>query len=392
VLFCSLLLAACSLRPPDACSYLANAVDSVPGGAVFLASYPSAHIDQLRGIAFLYDNALAAIALVGCREPQKAARIGDAILFALDHDRYWHDGRLRNAYVAGPVGADEPVKLAGWWDKAQNKWVEDRYQVGSDSGNMAWAILALLALDNASGDHRYRNGAVRIAGWLTRFATSKYPGGFTGGTYAYEPAPQIEHWKSTEHNSDLAAAFLGLAQATHDARWLSGARNAEGFVAAMWDAGCRCFAAGTGEDGASRNNLLALDAQIFPLLAVPGAMEKYKAVLAAVRNKLADNGGVAYAITKGGLWTEGTAQFALAERLSGSRSGAGALMRALDRLRTENGSYFAADTGSLPTGIALDTDPAQTRAYFHLPHLGATAWVTLAEQAHNPFAQTGKSP
>jgi hypothetical protein len=91
------------------------------------------------------------------------------------------------------------------------------------------------------------------------------------------------------------------------------------------------------------------------------------------------------------LWTEGTAQFALAERLSGSRR-AGALMRALDRLRTENGSYFAADTGSLPTGIALDTDPAQARAYFHLPHLGATAWVALAEQAHNPFAHTETTP
>jgi hypothetical protein len=391
-LLCFIPLAACSAQPPDACSDLASAIDSVPGGAVFLASYPTAKIDQLGGTAFLYDNALAAIALIGCREPQKAARIGDAILFALDHDRYWHDGRLRNAYVAGPVGADEPVKLAGWWDKVQNKWVEDRYQVGSDSGNLAWAILALLALDRASSDHRYLNGAVRIAGWLTRFRTNKYPGGFTGGTFGYEPLPQIEHWKSTEHNSDLAAAFYGLAQATHDTRWLGGARGAQSFVEAMWSADCNCFAAGTGEDGASRNDFLALDAQIFPLLATPGVMKKYAAVFATISNKLSDDGGVSYGVAKGGLWTEGTAQLALAQELSGSGDAAARLIKALGRLRTADGSYYAADIKDLPTGFGLDTNPAQSRQYFHLPHLGATAWVALAEKGYNPFVVIDKAP
>ena len=38
------------------------------------------------------------------------------------------------------------MKLSGWWDDKQNRWVEDPYQVGSDTGNMAWAMLALLAL------------------------------------------------------------------------------------------------------------------------------------------------------------------------------------------------------------------------------------------------------
>jgi len=391
-MLCTFVLAACSPRPPDACSYLANAVNSVPGDAVFLASYPTANIDQLRGTAFLYDNALAAVALVGCGERQKAARVGDAILFALDHDRYWHDGRLRNAYLAGPVGRDNPIKLAGWWDKARNKWVEDRYQVASDSGNMAWAVLALLAVDRATGDHKYLGGAVRIANWLTRFRTNKYPGGFTGGTFAYEPAPQIEHWKSTEHNSDLAAAFSGLAWATHDPRWLSQARGSEEFVAATWSADCRCFAAGTGEDGATRNNLLALDAQIFPLLAVPGAARKYAGVYATIRNRLSDDGGVSYGIRKGGLWTEGTAQLALAEKLSGSENAAGALIKTLGRLRAANGSYYATNTKDLPTGFVLDTDPAQARQYFRLPHLGATAWVALAEEGYNPFTQANRLP
>jgi hypothetical protein len=50
----------------------------------------------LQGAAFLYDKAVAAIAPVACDKPKDAAQIGDAILAALERDRYWHDARLRN--------------------------------------------------------------------------------------------------------------------------------------------------------------------------------------------------------------------------------------------------------------------------------------------------------
>jgi hypothetical protein len=33
----------------------------------------------------------------------------------------------------------------------------------------------------------------------------------------------------------------------------------------------------------------------------------------------------------------------------------------------------------------LATDPLQPRLYFRLPHLGAVAWVALAERGFNPF-------
>src|SRR5580704_10426909 len=159
---------------PTACAYLSNSMDTRSSGPLFLASYPTVKSGPLQGAAFLYDNAVAAIALVACGETRKSARIGDAILTALDHDRYWHDGRLRNGYLAGPIGPG-PVKLAGWWDKKQNMWVEDRYQVGSDNGNMAWAILALLALDKTATDHRYLDGAVRIGDWVTQWRSRRGP-------------------------------------------------------------------------------------------------------------------------------------------------------------------------------------------------------------------------
>lgn len=374
---------------PTACGYLSSYAQAQSSGPVFLASFPTVKSGPLQGAAFLYDNAVAAIALVACDKSKDAAQIGDAFLAALDRDRYWHDGRLRNGYLAGPIGPGA-VKLAGWWDAKQNMWVEDRYQVGSDSGNMAWAILALLALDHATGDHRYRDGARRIGEWIRQWRGKSEPGGFTGGTFAHEPAPVVNSWKSTEHNTDLAAAFSGLARATGDDAWLAEARAAESFVYAMWRPTCGCFAVGTIEDGKTPNLYLALDAQTWPLLAIPEAATRYKA--ATAQAKLRDGEGFAYSEAKEGLWTEGTAQVALLMKLSGREEEADRLMKAVEAMRTPDGSYYAASTRQLPTGFMLETDPTQPRQYFHIAHLAAVSWVAIAQQRYNPFTGTNALP
>lgn len=374
---------------PAACAYLSSYTEAQSSGPVFLASFPTVKSGPLQGAAFLYDNAVAAIALVACDNPKKAAQIGDAILAALERDRYWHDGRLRNGYLAAPVGPG-PVKLAGWWDAQQNMWVEDRYQVGSDNGNMAWAILALLALDRATEDHRYRDGAVRIGNWIRQWRSSIGPGGFTGGTFAHEPAPVVNAWKSTEHNTDLKAAFTGLAGATGDDSWVADARTAENFVRAMWRPACGCFAVGTTGDGKTPNLYLALDAQTWPLLAIPNAAVNYKAAMAPT--SLRDGDGFAYSEAKEGLWTEGTAQVALLMKLSGRQEQADRLMKAVEAMRTPDGSYYAASTKKLPTGFMLETDPTQPRQYFHIGHLAAVSWVAMAQQNYNPFTGTNALP
>jgi hypothetical protein len=374
---------------PTACAYLSSSMDAESLKPVFLASYPTVKSGPLEGAAFLYDNAVATIALIACDKTKNAVQIGDAILAALDRDRYWHDGRLRNGYLAGPIGPG-PVKLAGWWDAKQNMWVEDRYQVGSDNGNMAWAILSLLALDRATGDHRYRDGAVRIGGWIKQWRGKSSPGGFTGGTFAHEPAPLVEAWKSTEHNTDLAAAFRSLAQATGDKAWLGEASAAQNFVRAMWRPKCGCFAVGTTEDGKTRNLYLALDAQIWPLLAIPGGAARYKAAIA--QSKLRDGDGFAYSEAKEGLWTEGTAQVALLLELSRRDDEVVGFMKALDAMRAPDGSYYAASTRELPTGFMLETDPNQPRQYFHIAHLAAASWVAIAQMRYNPFTRTNALP
>ncbi|HEY4943196.1 MAG TPA: hypothetical protein VII56_17330 [Rhizomicrobium sp.] len=367
---------------PSPCTYLTTQINAAPPGPVFLVSYPTAGDGPLKDTAFLYDNAAAAIALVGCNEVPRARRIGDAILIAQNYDRYWHDGRLRDAYLAGAVS--KPVKLSGWWDPIQNRFFEDAYQTASDNGNMAWAMLALLALDRVTNDPRYRAGALRIGTWVERWRDRRGAGGFTGGTFGEEPSPLVLHWKSTEHNTDLAAAFRALAETTGDKHWLEPARAAEGLVRAMWRPMCNCFAVGSGEDGVTPNTLLALDAQIWPLLAL-GNAAPYRAVLATVQQQLSQSGGYAYSEAREGLWTEGTGQMALLAALSGRREEAAALNRVIATMRTPDGAYYASNRSALPTGFMLQTDPTKAREYFHTRHLAAAAWAALAERRFNPF-------
>jgi hypothetical protein len=80
---------------------------------------------------------------------------------------------------------------------------------------------------------------------------------------------------------------------------------AQGFVRAMWTPGCDCFAAGTSADGMTKNRLLALDATIWHLLALPGAAARYGSALATARSRLREDGGFAYSEAKEGLWTPG---------------------------------------------------------------------------------------
>lgn len=378
------LLSVAPAMAADACATLARQVDQAGRGAVLVASWPAATDKALKNVAFLYDNAAAALALTGCGDIAHAARIGDALLAALDHDRFWTDGRLRNGYLAGTLA--NPVKLGGWQEGAN--WAEDGYQSGSDTGNLAWAMLALLGLHQAGAGEKYLRGALRIAAYVEKSYSAP---GFTGGTFGGEPKPQQNTWKSTEHNIDLAAAFTRLAEATHDPHWTMRAAQARGLVAVMWDRRCNCFAAGTGLDGKTPNPFLALDAQLWPLLALPGGVGRYGAALTSARAKMTVNGGFTYSEAGNAVWTEGTAQAALLAALMRQPQQATRLLAAVERNRAPGGSYFAADHQT-DTGFRLDTDPAQARTYFHMPHLGALAWAALAQQQFNPFTGTKALP
>ncbi|HKT30111.1 MAG TPA: hypothetical protein VJR68_18235, partial [Dyella sp.] len=167
----------------------------------------------LRSAAFTYDNALAVIALLACGKPQQAERIGEALRLASINDT-----RLRDAYRAGIIKGDRPLPNR-WWDAKRKRWIDaahdysSAYQDGTSCGNVAWAALALLALHDATGDTRWRDAALHLAGWVVaNAADARGAGGFNGGIEAYLLVPKKALWKSTEHNIDLTALFDWLAR------------------------------------------------------------------------------------------------------------------------------------------------------------------------------------
>ncbi|NEU11417.1 hypothetical protein G3T14_04665 [Methylobacterium sp. BTF04] len=377
------------------CAALARAVDATGAaktGPVFLVSYEpgpgEAELDPaLRHSAFTYDNALAAIALVACGDVPRARRIGDALLHGLTHDRTFGDGRIRNAYRAGPVG-DGAALLPGWWDAKQNLWAEDSYQDGTATGNVAWAALSLLTLDEATQEPAYRAGAERLLGWITANATdSRFPAGFSGGVDGFDPSQTRLHWKSTEHNLDVHAVATWLHRHDGDPAQATVAATARGFLDAAFVADPGLFRLGTTPEGALQPvTHVALDTQVWPLVGVVNPPEAWSKAMAYAEHHLSVPGGFDFNEDRDGLWVEGTAQAALTLRALGHADAARRLLDGLKAQIAPSGYLFATNVARLTTGIAIG--PASHEAdfyYYRRPHLGATAWAVLAALAWNPF-------
>jgi hypothetical protein len=384
-----------------ACSALSSRVAAISGDdPVFLRSYDAGsgegpNPEPALNAAFTYDNALAAIALRACGDLDAARRIGAALLAASEEDRSGEAGRLRNAYRPGPVH-ETPVPPMGWWSEADQRWDEDPYQVGSATGNLAWAALALLTIGEASRDSEYTDGAARIATWAAKATADDHvPAGFNGGLYGYDDKAEPLGWKSTEHNVDLAAMFDWLARLQPQAGWQAKAQRARDFVTALWDPELGRFWVGTLPDGVSINRANSgLDAELWPLL-LADAPTEWQGALAYAEHNHAARPGFDFNDDRDGVWWEGTAQAALVYRALGRGEQADRLLKALARRFSPGGLLWATDAARITTGLALS--PSSTTDdfyYFRLPHLGATAWAALAARGWNPFtgAPVGKGP
>jgi hypothetical protein len=356
---------------------------------------------RFRNMAFTYDNALALIAFLADGSPdslRRARLIGDAFVYATQHDRSFDDGRLRDGYAAGdlvlppgwtPNGRVGTVSIPGFFDEPNQTFVEVG-QGGISTGNDAWALLALLGLFKATGDVRYLNAGLGLAAFIRTFRadTGTYQG-FRGGLANPEaPTPTAVSYASTEHNLDVAAAFATLACLTGDSSWSADAAHAASFVAAMWDEARGCNLAGT-LDPDIRNQLsgqLPSDTQSWAVLAQPDALVRHPGLLACVEShhRTADLGfsGVDFNDDKDGVWFEGTGHLAVAYAEARQTQAAADLQLTLRQAQATapwgdaNGTAAASHDG-VSSGFDF--------VLFRRLHIGATAWNVFAQLGYNPF-------
>jgi hypothetical protein len=376
------------------CAPLADAVTSQAAGgkAVFVRSYEHGADESslpagLASSAFVYDNALAVIALVACGNASSATTIGNALSLAARNDRTFKDGRVRNAYRAGPVGEGAPA-LPGWWDGKQNIWAEDPAQDGSSTGNVAWAALALLTLHQATKQESFLADAEHLIDWIIANVSSG--SGFRGGFHGYDPQQVKLTWISTEHNVDVYAAATWLFRLTNQQKYADAASQARQFLGRAFNV--NYFLLGTKPDGSLADpGMLALDVQLWPWMAIPDAPAQWRSALNFAATHLAVKGGFDFNADRDGLWVEGTAQASLAYRIAGDPRRSAQLLVTLEAERTASGLLNATREARVSTGLSIDPTGTGTEPdffYFRRPHLGATAWATLAALAWNPFTGT----
>ena len=388
------------------------AIDSAnnPGGATFYLDNIQYHVDRrerprflvsfetlnqlepdryLRNVAFIYDNALALIAFLKKGDQDavhRAKLIADAFLLAQQHDVYYSDGRLRNAYMAGDLldHVSGTARLPGWWDELQGQWVEDELQVSTHTGNVAWVIIALINYYQSQGGQGYLDAAIRMAEWIVNNTyDDRGNGGFTGGYQGWQPTPQKILWKSTEHNIDCYVAFSLLLSVTIDSRWETYANHARQFVESMWNNANNHFWTGTDLDGITPvETTIPIDVQAWAVL----AFNDYFSSLtwAEQHGKTSDGGFTGFDFNNDvdGVWFEGTAQMVVAYQAANLPDVANALLEQLHNAQAtapngNGGGLVASSRDGLSTGFDWE--------YYPRLHVGATAWFIFAELGANPW-------
>lgn len=285
-------------------------------------------------------------------------------------------------------------------ERIEETWLEDSYFASLDAGNMAWAMLALLAYHEAAVTEResqYLTAAIRLGEWIVRNCDLGDGLGYAGGYNGFEPDPAQAYYKSTEHNIDLHAAFERLHRITGNAFWHTRALQALAFVRSMWNGESGMFWTGTTPTGETNTTVIPLDIQPWAILSLRDQMpeaDQLRALAYAEQYMRLPGGGYDYsrrACTyhgtacrdREGVWYEGTAQMAAVYRARGDAKKADEILAFLRAAQRESGAMTASDNqDGLPTGFMHDDDCVR---YFKRAHVGASAWLILAERGTNPF-------
>ena len=365
----------------------------------FLVSYQTIHSAYdfdtvLRNTAFTYDNAVALLAFIADNNTARARLIADALVYAQNNDRYFDDGRIRNAYMGGdlvlfpgwtPHGRMNTVRMPGFYNSSEGIWYEDRFQVSTHTGNVAWAMIGLLSFYEHAGGDTYLRAAERMGDWveLNCYNATGIPG-YTGGFDGWEGNQTRLTYKSTEHNIDLYVAFRKLYLLTNNETWNVRADKAKGFIGSLWDASEGRFWTGTLSDGNEINREpIPLDVQTWSNLALEDRETQYLRALRYAELHHSNDTGFDFNEDRDGIWYEGTAQMAAAYRVTGNTTSWQKVVANLTAIQDVSGGIPAASRDELTTGFNV-TEGVPWLIYHRL-HIGATGWMVFAEEGRNPF-------
>jgi hypothetical protein len=413
--------------PRRALAFLDAAADAYP------ASNPGVRLAQsyadelgLFSTAFVYDNALAICAHLSGGRRARARQLGDALLYAMDHDPGYADGRLRQAYNVGPYvfydGSPQPHGFV-LPDGGANVGSQFGF-LGTAVGDMAWPGIALAQLHSATGDRRYLAGALRIATWIVDNAYSTTPlGGYQFGVDGGNA--KVSAW-STEHNIDVLGFFGLLHQATRDRAWRELAAHAGAFVDRMYDPTGGWFWTGSDDGTTINTDPVPLDPQTWGWLVLrdrraSGALDWADRDLrttdvggAAATSQLPQGfsvDGVTFStasltstaqyngitVHPDGVWLEGTGQLVCAwqdrgrrrdrQRVEAQLRQVRAVQSTLGQGQVMGGNPLPAASGVVAASSLLDTGFGF--GYFQVQHVGATSWYVMGALATNPYQSRG---
>jgi hypothetical protein len=367
----------------------------------FLRSYETVSSNILfdtvmSNACFTYDNALALLAFLarGNRNDLKRAKIlADTFCYVLENDRKFSDGRLRNAYKSGDIINHQTKKadLPGWWNSAEKKWCENKFDVSTHTGNVVWGMLALLSYyEKVSKDSKYLIAIEKMANWvennakLTEFPTCY---GFAGGLEGHDDNQQVLMYKSTEHNIDAYAAFIRLYHLTGNERYKESAMYALEFVKKMWNAKDGHFWTGTTDPCHTLNKAtIPLDIHPWAVMAMPTEYEYRKGLIWAYKNCYTQADGFKgfdFNNDRDGVWFEGTAQMAVAFQMNNEMEKAHFYEKELEKAQT------TATNNNKKGIVAASHDGVSTGfdwKYFSRLHIGATAWYIFSKLHYNPYS------
>ncbi|MDD4736542.1 MAG: hypothetical protein PHP44_10625 [Kiritimatiellae bacterium] len=348
----------------------------------------------LANTAYVYDNALAVLAFLSAGNVSRARLVANALVYAQEHDRHYHDGRIRNAYQGGdlrlpagwmPTGNARAARLPGWSDAKSGTWCEDANSAGTSVGNLAWSMLALISTYEATGEPQYILSAMKMGKWIVENCRDERgAGGFSAGFEGWEPEQEKLMYKSTEHNIDLFAVFTRLYAITQRPIWKENADHALCFVKAMWDGKEGKFWTGTQADGETIFcDVIPLDTQAWALLSLREEGVAFVKGLDYAEKCMAVSGGYDFNQDGDGVWYEGTAQMATVYAAMGQVEKASEILHRMRKAQHHSGGLYATDREEVTTGFY--TLGGDEWLYYRRLHVGATAWFALAEMNRNPF-------